>query len=425
MLEIPHSSLKRIVIIGGGFGGIELAKRLDKSKYQVIMIDKNNYHTFQPLLYQVATGGLEPDSIAYPIRKIFSGRKNFIFRMGEALEIKSDDHILITSLGEIKYDYLVLATGSITNYFNKTDIEQNSMPLKSVTDALNLRSKILQNFEKLLTETDAVSRYFNIVIVGGGPTGVEVAGAFAELKKHGLPGDYPELNIKKLQVHLIEAANSLLVAMSRKSSEKSYKFLSRMGVKIWLNTSVDSYRDEKVYLNTGDIIECNTLVWTAGVRGNSIKGLPESVTVKGSRLKTDMYNRLVGINDVFVIGDLAAMSTSADSIFHPMLAPVAIQQAKNLANNMNIRGNSTWRQFKYRDLGTMATIGRNKAVADFGKLHLQGIIAWLVWTFVHLMSIVGFRNRIIVFINWLWNYISYDHAIRLIIRPYYKKKEGQ
>jgi NADH dehydrogenase len=420
---IPETKLKRIVIIGGGFGGIELAKRLGKKRFQVVLLDKNNFHTFQPLLYQVATGGLEPDAIAYPIRKIFSGRKNFIFRMAEAIEVKIKEHILVTSIGEIYFDMLVIATGSTTNYFGNHEIQNNSVSLKSVTNALDMRSLLLQNFEKMLNEDNESekSKYLNIVIAGGGPTGVETAGAFAELKKHVLPNDYPELDFSRVNIHLVEAGDKTLGVMSSQASRKSKEFLLKMGVKVWLKTKVDSCTADQVVLSDGRKIDCNIFIWTAGVMGKTIKGIPEDRIIKGNRVLVDVYNRLTGFEDIFVIGDVAAMTDDdGKPEIHPMLAPVAIQQAKNLAHNLNGKSNS-WRKFNYRDLGSMATIGRNKAVADFKIIKLQGLFAWFIWMFVHLMSIVGFRNRLIVFINWLWNYVSYDRAIRLIIRPYSKK----
>ena len=426
MKLIPETKLQRIVIVGGGFGGITLAKKLNKKKFQVVMIDRNNYHTFQPLLYQVATGGLEPDSIAYPIRKIFPGKQNIIFRVAEALEAKINERVLVTDLGDLQYDHLVIANGSTTNFFGNQQIEQQAMTLKNVTGALDLRSLLLQNFEKVLIESDAEKRQklMNIVIAGGGPTGVEIAGALAELKRHVLPNDYPELDTKEVQIHVIESSDQVLSSMSDQSSVKAKKFLEKMGVNIWLKTLVTEYRDEKVYLGNGKTIDCSAFIWTAGVKGNAIKGFPPSVfTEKGSRMKVDVYNRVTGIESLFAIGDAAAIIDEAHQHPHPMLAPVAIQQAKNLAHNLNISDNEKWKRFHYFDKGSMATVGKNKAVADLGAFHFQGFFAWLVWMFIHLMSIAGFRNRLIILINWVWNYFSYDRAIRLIIRPY-KKKNG-
>ncbi len=421
---IPETKLVRLVIVGGGFGGIQLAKKLSKKKYQVVMIDRNNYHTFQPLLYQVATGGLEPDSIAYPIRKIFPGKRNIIFRVAEALEVKPDQHVLVTDLGEIKYDHLVIATGSTTNFFGNQEIENNAMTLKSVPGALDLRSLLLQNFERVLIDTDPAERekYLNIVIVGGGPTGVEIAGALAELKRHVLHKDYPELNVDELKIHVIESSDKLLSSMSRQSSDKAKIFLEKLGVNIWLKNVVKNYQDEKVFLANDTVINCSTFIWTAGVKGSVFNGLPPTVfTERGNRLKVDVYNRVINCKNIFALGDVAAVIDDEHSLPHPMLAPVAIQQAKNLAHNLNINSNESWKKFNYFDKGSMATIGKNKAVADIKALHFQGFFAWLVWMFIHLMSIVGFRNRLVILINWVWNYFSYDRAIRLIIRPYKKK----
>ncbi len=421
---IPETKLVRLVIVGGGFGGIQLAKKLSKKKFQVVMIDRNNYHTFQPLLYQVATGGLEPDSIAYPIRKIFPGKRNIIFRVAEALDVKPEEQILVTDLGEIKYDHLVIATGSTTNFFGNKEIENNAMTLKSVPGALDLRSLLLQNFERVLIENDPALRekYLNIVIVGGGPTGVEIAGALAELKRHVLHKDYPELNVDELKIHVIESSDKLLASMSTQSSDKAKIFLEKLGVHIWLKNVVKNYQDEKVLLASDTVINCSTFIWTAGVKGSVLNGLPPTVfTERGNRLKVDVYNRVINCKNIFALGDVAAVIDDQNQLPHPMLAPVAIQQAKNLAHNLNINSNESWKKFSYFDKGSMATIGRNKAVADMRALHFQGFFAWLVWMFIHLMSIVGFRNRVVILINWVWNYFSYDRAIRLIIRPYKKK----
>lgn len=422
MINIPESNLKRVVIVGGGFGGVEVAKHIDSTKYQIVMLDRNNYHTFQPLLYQVATGGLEPDSIAYPLRKIFKGRKNFYFRIAEVTNVIPEFKQIETSSGILAYDYLIIATGSITNYFNNSEIEKNAMPLKSVTDALNLRSFILQNFERLLLEPDGdkKSRLLNIVIVGGGPTGVEIAGALAELKKHVLPNDYPELNIDQLHIYLVESSERLLSGMAEISSAKAFKFLTDFGIDIKLKTAVEKYSNNIVSLNNSEQIETTCLIWTAGVKARLISGISANNISEKKRYMVDEYNKLNGSEDIFVIGDAASVTSSIGSFNHPMLAPVAMQQGKNLAYNLNRGINTSWKKFKYSNPGIMATIGRNKAVVELGKIKFYGIPAWFVWMMVHLMAIVGFRNRVVVFVNWVWNYFSYDRAIRLIIRPYKK-----
>lgn len=418
MLLLPETSLKRIIIIGGGFGGIEFAKHIDDTLYQVVMVDKNNYHTFQPLLYQVATGGLEPDSIAYPIRKIFQHKKNFIFRVTEVVRVVPEEKKIITTLGEMNFDMLVIATGSTTNFFGNNLVEKNAMPLKSMTDALNLRSLLLQNLEKLLTEKDAVARekLSNIIIIGAGPTGVEIAGALAELKRHVLPKDYRELNMEALHIYIVEASGKVLGNLSRVAQNKAKTFLLNMQVQVLLNTKLDRFEDDVVYLSTGKHIYSSNVIWTAGVKGNPVTGMDASHLAATERIRVDRYNRLIGCDGIFAIGDVCAMQREGES-FHPQVAPVAMQQAKNLARNLNAK-KGTWKAFTYKDMGSMATIGRNKAVADLGRFRFQGAFAWLIWMAVHLMSIVGFRNRLVVFINWIWNYFSYDRAIRLIIRPY-------
>ena len=411
-------NIKRIVIIGGGFGGIEIVKGIDTRKYEVLLIDKQNYFTFQPLLYQVATGGLEPDSVAYPIRKIISRKNNVVFRMAEVSEIQTNIKKIITTIGLLPYDILILACGAKTNFFGMKETMENALSLKSVTDALNMRSFILQNFEAALltNDKDAQMSLMNFVIVGGGPTGVEISGSLAELKRHVLPNDYPELDLSMMNITIIESSNNVLDSMSDYSKNKSKKQLEDLGVKLMLNTQLVSYNGKEAKLKDGTIITTSALIWTAGVKGNIINGFSPDIIEKGNRLSVDVYNRLKGFEDVFAIGDIASMESNP----HPMLAPVAMQQGKNLAKNLNRKNFSEWKKFMYSDKGTMATIGRSRAVADLRFMHLQGILAWLAWLFIHLMLLVGFRNRVIVFFNWVWNYFSYDKAIRLIIRPYKK-----
>ena len=413
-----NKNIKRIAIIGGGFGGIEIIKRIDNRKFEVLLIDKNNYFTFQPLLYQVATGGLEPDSVAYPLRKIISRRENIIFRMAEVTEIKTDVKKLQTNIGLIPYDILILACGSVTNFFGMNETKGNSLSLKSVTDALNLRSFILQNFETALLTDDKElqNRLMNFVVVGGGPTGVEVSGSLAELKMHVLPNDYPELDLSMMKITIIESSNNVLDVMSDFAKRKSKKQLEELGVKLMLNSQLVSYDGKEVRLKDGTVISTSALIWTAGVMGNIPGGFSPDIIVRGNRLSVDSYNRVKGFEDIFAIGDMA----SIDNNPHPMLAPVAMQQGKTLSKNLNKNNFSEWKPFKYFDKGTMATIGRSRAVADLKFIHLKGILAWLAWLFIHLMLLVGFRNRVIVFVNWVWNYFSYDKAIRLIIRPYKK-----
>lgn len=426
-INVPETRQKRVVIIGGGFGGIELAQSLDEDPCQVVMIDKNNYHTFQPLLYQVATAGLEPDSIAFPIRKMFKDQENFFFRMACAKSIKPEENKIETNIGDLKYDYLVIATGSDTNFFGNSNVENFSMPMKSIVEALDLRSLILQNFEQALLTTDPAEResLMNVVIVGGGPTGVEMAGAIAELRRHILPKDYPELNVKAMKIHLVEASPKLLGTFSEKGSAKTEKFLRDMEVDIMTNTQVLDYNGSTVSIKGGVMLPARTLIWAAGVKGCPVNGLNASAINRGSRYIVDEFNSVKGYDNIFAIGDVAAIITPQLERGHPMVAPVAMQQAQNLAKNIvkKIHGITNLTPFVYKDKGSMATIGRNKAVADIGKFHSQGFFAWLMWMFVHLFMLAGFRNKIIVFVNWVWSYLIYDRGIRLIIRPFKRKNE--
>jgi NADH dehydrogenase len=407
---------KRIVIIGGGFGGIEVARRINTEKFEVLLVDKHNYFTFQPLLYQVATGGLEPDSVAYPLRKIILKNKRVVFRLAEVVKVDGEKKCIETNIGTLPYDILVIASGSVTNYFGMDQTRRNALALKSVTDALNLRSFILQNFEAALLakDKDEQNRLMNFVVVGGGPTGVEVAGALAELKRHVLPHDYPELDISMMEITILESNASVLGAMSEFAQKNSMRQLKEMGVNLLLDRQLVSYDGREAILKDGTVLPTRALIWTAGVKGNVPEGFSEPVIVRGSRLSVDEYNRVKGGDQIFAIGDLAAMDGGA----HPMLAPVAMQQGKNLAQNLNRKHGKDWKKFKYADRGTMATIGRSRAVADLNFIYLKGFPAWIAWLFIHLMLLVGFRNRVIVFINWMWNYLSYDRAIRLIIRPF-------
>ncbi len=423
-LNIPSTQSPRLIIIGGGFGGLSIVRSLRHQDIQIVLIDKNNYHTFQPLLYQVATAGLEPDSIAFPLRKIFKHYPNLIFRMAEVLEINPDKNELQTSIGNISYDFLVIATGSKTNFFGMESFAKNSMPMKSIPEALNLRSLLLQNFEKALLTSEINEReaLMNIVVVGGGPTGVETAGALGELKRHILPKDYPELDLRRMNIHLVEAAPKLLGVMSEHSSEKSLQFLKQLGVNVWLNTAVKDY-DGKILktVNEKEIIT-TTVIWSAGVAGSLITGIKETSVLKGNRFKVDLFNRIDGYENIFAIGDVAGMISDDFPKGHPMVAPVAMQQGQNFGQNL-VRSihNETMIPFKYTDKGSMATVGRNRAVVDLGSVRFSGWFAWLTWLGLHLIMLVGFRNKLVVLINWFWNYLSYDRGIRLIIRPFKKE----
>ncbi|MER3318564.1 MAG: NAD(P)/FAD-dependent oxidoreductase [Allomuricauda sp.] len=424
-MNIPQSSYPRVVIVGGGFGGIALAKKLSKKEAQVVLLDKHNYHNFQPLLYQVSTGGLEPDSIAYPIRKVLQGYPNFFFRLAQVQEVKTDTKRIRTNIGEIFYDYLVVATGSETNFFGNKGIESKGMAMKTIPQSLNLRSLILENFEQALLTDDLHERdaLMNFVIVGGGPTGVELAGALAEIKKGILPKDYPDLDTRRAQINLVQGGDRILPAMSQQASEKAEKFLEELGVNVWKNIRVTDYDGKRVTTNTKTIFDAETLVWAAGVKAVGLKGLDaEGFLCRGNRLRVDEFHQIVGLEDVFAIGDVAQMATEEFPHGHPMMAQPAIQQGRNLGDNLvRLIENKPMKPFTYKDKGSMATVGRNKAVVDMPKFRFQGVFAWFVWMFVHLYFLIGFRNRVVVFINWVYNYIRFDREARLIIRPFKKQ----
>ncbi|MEM8899076.1 MAG: NAD(P)/FAD-dependent oxidoreductase [Bacteroidota bacterium] len=421
-VNIPESDLPRVVIVGGGFGGIKLALSLRKAPYQVVLIDKHNYHTFQPLLYQVATGGLEPDSIAFPLRKAFTSQANLFFRVAQVDKIDPKNKSLITTLGEIDYDYLVLATGSKTNFFGMEEVEKHAVGMKNIPEALDLRHMILQNFEQYLQEPEN-KELLQYVVVGGGPTGVETAGALAELKKHVLPKDYPEIDWEQMEITLIEASGGLLGGMSDKSTKNALKGLEKMGVKVLLDHLVKDYDGKRVVANEKEV-PAGAVIWAAGIKGAMIEGLEEISLERGNRVAVDTYNRVIGYDDIFALGDLAMMKMEEYPNGHPQVAPVAMQQGELLGKNL-IRASKSkeWKSFEYFDKGSMATIGRNKAVVDMGGIHLKGLIAWLTWMFVHLLFLIGFRNKLVVFVNWIWSYFTYDKGTRVIIRPFKKKSE--
>lgn len=425
-MNIPQTSFPRVVIIGGGFAGLAVAKGLQKQELQVVLLDKHNYHTFQPLLYQVATGGLEPDSIAFPLRKTINNLENYFFRLTEVTNIVPETNTVETTIGNLEYDHLVIATGSQTNFFGNKNIEKNVMEMKSVPQSLNIRSLIIENFEEALLTSDLEERkaLMNFVIVGGGPTGVELAGALAEMKKGILPKDYPDLDIRQMQINLIQGSDRLLDAMSEKASQKSEDFLIKLGVNIWKNVYVQDYDGLNVTTNTEESFKASTVIWAAGVIGETIDGLNEDILQRGKRFKVDEYNKVVGYDNVYAIGDVASMQSEKYPYGHPMMAQPAIQQGRLLAKNILAQlKNKKQKAFVYNDKGSMATIGRNKAVVDLPKWKFQGIFAWFVWMFVHLFSLIGFRNKVIVFMNWVYNYIRFDRETRLIIRPFKNKNK--
>ncbi|MCW1148914.1 NAD(P)/FAD-dependent oxidoreductase [Flavobacterium lacisediminis] len=426
-MNIPRSSFPRIVIIGGGFAGISLAKRLRNKNVQVVLLDKHNYHNFQPLMYQVATGGLEPDSIAYPIRKIVQEYKDFYFRLAEVREIDAENNTIYADIGELKYDYLVIATGSKTNYFGNKEIERNSMAMKTIPQSLNIRSLILENFEQALLTNDIDERHslMNFVLVGGGPTGVELAGALAEMKKAILPKDYPDLDVRKMEINLIQSGDRILNTMSENASEKAEKFLLDLGVSVWKNVRVTGYDGKTVTTNSDLSFDSATVIWTAGVQGALPHGLKADSFIKNvDRIKVNQFNQVEGYDNLFAIGDIAVMTSEEFPQGHPMMAQPAMQQGRLLAENViRLLDKKELKPFVYKDKGSMATIGRNKAVVDLPNYKFSGVFAWFVWMFVHLFSLIGFKNKAVVFLNWVYNYIRFDREARLIMRPYKKRNQ--
>ena len=424
-MNIPNSTLPRVVIIGGGFAGIAVAKKLKNKQVQVVLLDKHNYHNFQPLMYQVATGGLEAGSIAYPIRKVIQEYDDFYFRLTNVQEIDTTDKKVIAEIGELSYDYLVIATGSKTNYFGNKEIERNSMAMKTIPQSLNIRSLILENFEQAVLTTDVVEQnsLINFVLVGGGPTGVELSGALAEMKKAILQKDYPDLDIAKMQINLVQSGDRILNTMSEKSSAAAEKFLIDLGVTIWKNVRVTNYDGRTITTNSDLTFDTATVIWTAGVQGAIVAGLDsKSLIERVERIRVNEFNQVFGYTDIFALGDIASMESQLYPQGHPMMAQPAMQQGDLLGENLvRLIANKSMKAFEYKDKGSMATIGRNKAVVDLPKYHFSGVFAWFVWMFVHLFSLIGFKNRAVVFLNWVYNYIRFDREGRLIIRPYKKK----
>ena len=419
----------KVVIVGAGFAGLRLARKLNnKPGFEVVLVDKYNYHQFQPLFYQVATAALDASNISFPLRKAFQGTKNVHVRIEELKGVNTSEKKILTNSEDIFYDILVLATGADTNFFGNEKVANNAFPMKSVVESLQLRHRLIQNFEDaLLAKTpQELQRLLNVVIVGGGPTGVEVAGALAEMKRYVLPKDYPELDFTKMNIYLLEGSERTLGTMSKQSSDDSCRYLKRLGVTVMTKTIVKDYDGQNALLADGKTISTDTVIWAAGIKGNVPEGIDKTLIVKGNRIKVDRQNRVLGSDDVYVLGDLAYMETSQWPQGHPQVASVAIQQADILADNLKRieRKSTEFYDFEYHDKGSLATVGRNLAVVDLPrpKLHFRGFFAWLIWMGLHLFLILGVKNRIMIFINWVYNYITYDQNLRLIFKEFYRPR---
>lgn len=419
----------KVLIIGGGFGGLKLARLLNNKKgFVVLMIDKFNYHQFQPLLYQVATAGLDASDVSFPLRKVFHGSKNIRFRLAEVTTINSVANKVITDIGEFDYDILVIATGADTNFFGNKQMMDYAFPMKSTVEALQLRYRLIRNFEEALTAKDSqeLNRLLTVVIVGGGPTGVELSGAIADMRRYVLPKDYPELDFTKMKIYLLEGGPKTLGAMSDKSSHDSFEYMQRLGVIVKTNTILKDYDGKIATMQNGGTIESSMVIWAAGIKGNVPSGIDESLIAKGNRIRVDRFNTVAGSKNIYAIGDVAYMETELYPHGHPQVASVAIEQAKLLCENLRrSTTSSAFVPYEYKDKGTLATVGRNLAVVDIPKpkLHFNGFFAWLIWMGLHLVLLLGVKNRLSVFSNWVYNYITYDQNLRLIFKEFYKPKK--
>lgn len=418
--NIKRGELTRVVIVGGGLGGLRLAMSLKKTNFQVVLIDKNNYNQFPPLIYQVASAGLEPSNISFPFRRLLQGKKNFYFRMGTVLSIDSTEKAVHTTFGVVHYDYLVLAAGATTNFFGNSHVEANVLPMKTVTESMRLRNTIFSNLERAETEENKSRRqaWMNVVVVGGGPSGVEISGALADMRKMVIPKDYPELDASMFQIYLIDSGSRLIKGMDPKSSARAEKDLTEMGVNIMLGKRVADYKNGDVVLQSGETIPAKTVIWVSGIKANSIEGLPAESIGRAERIITDRCCRVKGMEDVFSIGDQSIME--GDPAYpdgHPQLAQVAMQQADLVSKNIRrMEDGKEPETFSYKNLGTMATIGRKRAVVEIGKFKFGGFTAWILWLVVHIRSILGVKNKTSVFLNWMWNYINYTQSLRLILK---------
>ena len=422
MLNIKPND--RIVIIGGGFAGVQLIKRLKNKPVRITLIDKQNFHSFQPLLYQVASARVEPASISFPFRKLFQGFKNFDYRMAVVERVDTEQKQVITDTGNIKYDHLVIATGCTTNFFGNNELMKHALPMKAMSEAIEIRNRILLDFEEYATaSSEEREKLMNIIIVGAGPTGVELSGAFAELKNDVLPKDYPKVDFSGLDIILLEGSPNTLANMSDDSKKMSRKYLESLGVRVKTEVILQSYDGHFATLSNGEIIPCKNLIWSAGVMGNVVEGVTERENLMRNRYIVDRYNAVQNMENVYALGDVAYMETPLYPKGHPQVANVAINQAKNLAQNfLNSMNDKPLTEYEYKDLGMMATIGKNKAVVDLKYIHFQGFVAWVVWMFLHLMLILSVRNKVIIFINWAWAYITKDTSLRLIIKSENKTK---
>ena len=421
----------KLVIAGGGFGGLRLARKLNNKKgIEVLLVDRFNYHQFQPLFYQVATAGLDASNISFPLRKVFQKSSNVRLRMTDIQRVDPEAKKLITDTGEISYDKLVIATGAGTNFFGNKELETHAFSMKSTVEALQIRHRLMENFEQATIEQDPlkIERLMNIVIVGGGPTGVELSGAIAEMRNYVLPKDYPELDFSKMNIYLLEGSGKVLGTMSDKSSEQALTYLKRLGVTVITNYLVANYDGKTLTNKEGSKIETATVLWAAGIKGHVPEGITKVEPVRGNRLPVNEWNELKPYEDIYAIGDVAAMATAEYPNGHPQVAPVAIQMADNLAKNLQAQlSGAKQSTFQYKDKGAMATVGRNLAVVDVPKpkMHFGGFAAWLVWMALHLMLILGVKNRLFVFLNWLYNYVTYDQSLRLIFREFHRSGDKQ